>query len=59
MEDKMPFFRSLEEEIVKAKLNGKSIYIQMDANSKLGPEIIPGDPNQQSENGKILYNIIN
>ena len=59
MEDKMPFFRSLEEEIVKAKFNGKSIYIQMDANSKLGPDIIAGDPNQQSENGKILYNIIN
>ena len=54
----MPFFRSLEEEIIKAQFNGKSIYIQMDANSKLGPEIFSGDPHAQSENGKILSNII-
>ena len=55
----MPFFISLEKKIIKAKFNGKSSYIQMDANSKLGPEIIAGNLNQQSENGKILYNIIN
>ena len=30
----------------------------MDAKSKLGPEIISGDPHAQSENGKILSNII-
>ena len=44
MEDKMPFFRALGEEVKKAQLNGKSLYIQMDANSKLGPDIIKGDP---------------
>ena len=36
-EEKMPFFRSLEQEIIKAKLHGKLIFIQMDANSKFGP----------------------
>ena len=30
----------------------------MDANSKLGPEIVKGDPHLQSQNGKILANII-
>ena len=28
-EEKMPFFRSLEQEIIKAKLHGKLIFIQM------------------------------
>ena len=58
IEERMPFFRALEEEILKAKLLNKSIYIQMDANSKLGPEIVSGDPHEQSENGKILIGII-
>ena len=58
IELKMPFFRALEEEIKKAQLNGKLIYIQMDGNSKLGPEIIKGDPHKQSENGKILARIL-
>ena len=32
--------------------------IELDANSKLGPQIIPGDIHCQSENGKILAGII-
>ena len=58
LEDKMPFFRALEQEIIKAKIHEKSIYIQMDANSKLGPDMIEGDPHKQSDNGKILEGII-
>ena len=54
----MAFFLALEEEIVKAELAGKSILIEMDANSKLGPHMIPGDVHVQSENGKILSTII-
>ena len=30
----------------------------MDANGKLGPELVPGDPNKQSKNGKVLSDII-
>ena len=30
----------------------------MDANAKLGPNIIPGDPYPQSQNGKVLAGII-
>ena len=58
VDEKMPFFRAMEEEIIKAKMNGKAIFIQIDANSKLGPQYIEGDPHQQTENGKILSGII-
>ena len=54
IEDRMPFFRKLQEEIVKAESNQKAVFIQMDANSKLGPKIIQGDPHAQSENWKKL-----
>ena len=54
----MPFFSKLEEEIVCAKLANKSVIIQMDANSKLGKEVIPGDPKNQSPNGEIVSDII-
>ena len=57
-EERLPFFQSLEEEIVKAKSSDKLVYIQMDANSKLGPDMIKGDPHAQSDNGKILSAII-
>ena len=56
--ERMPFFLALEEEIIKAQLAGKSIIIELDANSKLGPQMIPGDMHCQSENGKILAGII-
>ena len=55
---RMPFFATLEEEIVSAKLANKSIIIQMDANSKLGKELIPNDPKDQSPNGAVLAGII-
>ena len=38
---------------------GKSVIIQMDANSKLGKEIIPNNPKAQSPNGKVLEGVIN
>ena len=56
--ERIPFFIALEEEICKAEMLGKSIIIQMDANSKLGPEIIELDPHCQSNNGRILAGII-
>ena len=53
-----PFFQALEEEIIKADLEGKSVIIEADFNSKLGNEIIPNDPHSQDKNGKILADII-
>ena len=58
-ENRMPFFNALEQEVNKAKLNNKAVIIQMDANSKLGPKVIKGDPHNESENGKLLNDIIN
>ena len=58
IEEKMPFFRALEEEIVKAKMNDNLIFIQLDANSKLGPEWISEDPHEQTANGKILSDLL-
>ena len=46
---RMPFFLALEEEINKAELDGKSIYIEIDSNSKLGSERIPGDKHLMSK----------
>ena len=56
--DRMPFFLALEQEILKAELAGKSILIEIDANSKLGSGLIPGDMHEQSVNGKVLADII-
>ena len=53
----MPFFLALEEEISKANMAGKSVILEMDANSKLGGKYVKPDPNETSENGKILEGI--
>ena len=54
----MPFFLALEIEIEKAKLAGKSIIVEMDANSKVGKQYIPRDPHVMSQNGAILAQIV-
>ena len=41
-----------------SKLAGAMICIEMDANAKLGSEIIKGDPKEQSKNGKLLEKMI-
>ena len=58
VEERLPFFHALEEEITKAGLAGKSIIVSFDANSKLGPEWIPNDRHKQSPNGAVLAGII-
>ena len=57
-DDRLPFFVALEDEICKAELAGLPIFVQMDANSKLGPNLIPNDPHNQSQNGKLLSDIL-
>ena len=57
-EDRVPFYLALEEEIITAELQGASIIIEMDSNSKLGPDFITNDPHQQTNNGKLLAGII-
>ena len=48
--ERLPFFMALEKEIVKSINEGKSIWIELDANSKLGSDIIPEDPHVQTAN---------
>ena len=55
---KMPFFVALEKEVSKANINGKSVIIELDANSKLGNTYVPNDPHTMSANGKILEGIV-
>ena len=58
-EDKrVPFFLALETEVEKAELLGKSIVIELDANSKLGHKYIPKDPHMISPNGILLAGVI-
>ena len=57
-ENKNEFYNNLETEVMKSKLAGAMICIELDANAKLGSLIIPNDPNNQSENGKKLYEFV-
>ena len=52
------FFNALEEEVIKSELAGKEVLIEADFNSKLGKEFVAKDPNEKSENGKLLENVI-
>ena len=53
------FFAKLNQEISSVEMAGSSIFIELDANSKLGRELIPGDPcATPTENGNLLIDII-
>ena len=52
------FFNRIDIEVKRAKLSGCFICIEMDANAKLGNSINPGDPKEQSKNGKLLEKVI-
>ena len=58
-ENSKAFMNRIDVEIKSAMLSGALICIEMDANSKLGPGIIKGDPKEQSKNGKLLEQVIN
>ena len=49
-EEKMQFFVALEEEVSKARLAGKAIILELDANSKLGSRYIKNYPHSMSSN---------
>ena len=55
---RIQFFTQLDLEVKKAKLSGALVLIEMDSNAKLGSKLIPSDPKPQSENGKLLENVI-
>ena len=54
----LSFWMELEAEVIKAKDDNRNILIQMDANAKLGSEIVKGDPHRMSNNGKLLFDLL-
>ena len=54
IEDRIKFYARLEQEIINAKMFDNLICIEMDANAKIGPELIAADPNPRSPNGDLL-----
>ena len=52
------FWVELEKEVIKAKDEGCLVLIEMDANAKVGRDIVPGDPNEESEKGKLLEQFV-
>ena len=49
---------ALNNEISKAQADGKSFYVAMDSNRKLGTKYIPKDPNNISKNCEILADVV-
>ena len=49
---------TVEEQVARAYLAGSMVLIAEDANAKLGPDVIGGDPHPTSENGKLLLGMI-
>ena len=57
VEDRISFYARLEQEVVNAKLFNNWVCIEMDANAKVGMEVIKLDPNQRSSNGDLLVEL--
>ena len=54
IEERIKFYARLEQEVVNAKLFNNLVCIEMDANAKVGSEIIKSDPNPRSSSGELL-----
>ena len=52
------YWHEVEAEVLKAKDENCMVIIQMDANAKVGKEIIKDDPNDRSNNGKLLVDLL-
>ena len=58
IEAKKSFFNSSDYEIKRCIISGSFLCLELDANSKLGSKVIPGDKHEESENGKELKRIV-
>ena len=54
LEDKIAFYARLDQEVKNAKFYNCMVCLEMDANAKVGLEVIKNDPNQMSSNGEYL-----
>ena len=50
----MSFWQEIELEIMNARDNNCLIIMELDANAKIGPDVIKDDPNKTSNNGQNL-----
>ena len=55
---KLNFWHNLEKEIMSAYEENCEIVMELDANAKVGPNVIPNDPNVQSENGRYMMEML-
>ena len=53
------FWHQLESQVLSAKDDCCGIIIELDANAKLGADILSGDPNEMSHNGRMLLDMVN
>ena len=56
IEDKIEFYSKLDQEVKSGKLFECFVFIEMDANAKVGDEVIEGNPHKMSQNGELLMN---
>ena len=57
-EKKEKLWNFIEEEVIKAEIDGHGIIIQMDGNLHAGPELVKNDPNPQNNNGKMFMEFL-
>ena len=57
-QNSLSFWQNIEAEVISAADENCSIIIQLDANAKVGSPVIVSDPNEQSNNGKLLMEMI-
>ena len=53
------FWLKVESEIIKARENGCAVLAEFDANAKVGRNVVKNDPNNRSNNGQIMLNMLN
>ena len=56
-QDILSFWQELEGEVIKAKDENCFIMIEMDANAKVGKKVVKGDPNEMTNNGKLMLDL--
>ena len=57
-EEKLEFYSVLEEEISQTLASDRMVCLELDANAKIGNQIIRNDPHEISANGKLLLSIV-
>ena len=58
IERKQKFWSQLDQEVTSAQNQGLGFILHMDGNLWAGPELIPGDPHQQNQNGKLFQEFL-